>query len=72
MSGGGHTVKMKAKPGETIVFAYAVCKSRMHRDRVNAKVMTDPPIANVVDPKAMPFDATRMVYGGFNVLVDTR
>lgn len=62
--------QMKVKPGETIVFAYIVYKSRAHRDRVNAKVMKDPRIAGMCDPKDMPFDCNRMVYGGFKVLVD--
>jgi uncharacterized protein YbaA (DUF1428 family) len=62
--------QMKIKPGETVVFAYVVFKSRAHRDRVNAKVMKDPRIANMCDPKDMPFDCKRMVYGGFNVIVD--
>jgi len=59
----------RCKPGETVVFAWIVYKSRAHRDRVNAKVMADPRIANV-DPKSMPFDVKRMAYGGFRVLVD--
>ena len=62
--------QMKAKPGETVVFAYIVYKSRAHRDKVNAKVMKDPRIANMCDPKNVPFDCKRMVYGGFQVLVD--
>ena len=62
--------QMKVKPGETIVFAYILYKSRAHRDRVNAKVMKDPRIANMGAPKDMPFDHKRMVYGGFKVLVD--
>ena len=61
---------MKVKPGETVVFSYIVFKSRAHRDRVNAKVMKDPRLAKMMDPKAMPFDVKRMVYGGFKVLVD--
>jgi uncharacterized protein YbaA (DUF1428 family) len=61
---------MKVKPGETVVFSYIVFKSRAHRDRVNAKVMKDPRLAKMMDPKAMPFDIKRMVYGGFKVLVD--
>ena len=61
--------QMKVKPGETVVFAWIVYKSRAHRDRVNAKVMKDPRITSMCDPKAMPFDCTRMVYGGFKVLV---
>ena len=36
---------VKLKPGETVVFAYIVYKSRAHRDRVNAKVMKDPRLA---------------------------
>jgi len=62
--------QMKVKPGETVVFSYIVFKSRAHRDRVNAKVMKDPRLAEMMDPKAMPFDSKRMVYGGFKVLVD--
>ena len=62
--------RMKVKPGETVVFSYIVFKSRAHRDRVNAKVMKDPRLASMMDPKKMPFDVKRMVYGGFKVLVD--
>ena len=61
------TVKLKA--GETVVFSYIVYKSRAHRDRVNAKVMKDPRIRDMCDPKDMPFDVKRMAYGGFKVLV---
>jgi len=61
--------QMKIKPGETVVFAYIVFKSRAHRDKVNAKVMADPRLANMCDPKNMPFDCARMVYGGFETLV---
>jgi uncharacterized protein YbaA (DUF1428 family) len=62
--------QFKIKPGEAVVFAYIVFKSRAHRDRVNAKVMKDPRIAGMGDPKDMPFEVKRMVYGGFKVLVD--
>jgi uncharacterized protein YbaA (DUF1428 family) len=61
---------IKTKPGETVCFSWIVFKSRAHRDRVNAKVMKDPRIANM-DPKEMPVDMKRMAYGGFKVLVDT-
>ena len=63
------TRAVKMKPGDTVVFAWIVFKSRSHRDRVNAKVMNDPRLA-MDDPSAMPVDIKRMVYGGFNVLVD--
>jgi len=58
----------KVKPGETVVFAWIVFKSRAHRDRVNAKVMKDPRLK--MDTASMPFDVKRMVYGGFKTLVD--
>lgn len=61
---------VRSKPGETVVFAWITFKSRAHRDRVNAKVMKDPRLAKMMDPKSMPFDVKRMVYGGFTVLVD--
>ena len=59
-----------AKPGETVVFAYVVYKSRAHRDQVVAKVMKDPRLANMCDPKNMPFDFKRMGYGGFKTIVE--
>lgn len=62
--------QIKLKPGETVVFAWIVFKSRAHRDRVNAKVMKDPRLAESMDLQSMPFDMKRMVYGGFKVLVD--
>ena len=60
---------VKLKPNETVMFSWIVFKSRAHRDRVNAKVMKDPRLADMMDPKAMPFDAKRMIYGGFKILV---
>ncbi len=60
----------KLKAGETVVFSWIVYKSRSHRDRINAKVMKDPPIKGVCDEKSMPFDMKRMSYGGFRVVVD--
>jgi uncharacterized protein YbaA (DUF1428 family) len=60
---------VKLKPGETVVFAYIVFKSRAHRDRVNAKVMKDPRLADMMDLKSMPFDGKRLIYGGFKMLI---
>jgi uncharacterized protein YbaA (DUF1428 family) len=60
----------KVKPGETVVFAWIVFKSRAHRDRVNAKVMKDPRLNATMDVKTMPFDFKRMSYGGFKIIVD--
>jgi uncharacterized protein YbaA (DUF1428 family) len=61
---------VRLKRGETVFFSYIVFKSRAHRDRVNARVMKDPRITGMGDVKDMPFDANRMIYGGFKVLVD--
>ena len=61
---------VKIKRGETVFFSWIVFRSRADRDRVNAKVMKDPRLEAMMDPKAMPFDAKRMIYGGFKVLVD--
>jgi uncharacterized protein YbaA (DUF1428 family) len=58
------------KSGETVVFSYIVYKSRAHRDRVVAKVMKDERLVKDMDPKTMPFDAKRMIYGGFKTMVD--
>lgn len=57
------------KPNETVVFSWIAYKSRAHRDRVNAKAMADPRLADMMNPKSMPFDGTRMFYGGFEKLV---
>lgn len=60
---------VKLKKGEVVVFSYAVYRSRKQRDRVVAKVMKDPRIADLMDPKAMPFDGRRMFWGGFKPIV---
>jgi uncharacterized protein YbaA (DUF1428 family) len=60
---------VKVKPGETVVFSWITYKSRAHRDRVNKKVMADKRLGDMMDPKALPFDAKRMIYGGFESLV---
>ena len=64
------TKQLKLKPGETVVFAYIVYKNRAHRDKVNAKVMSDPRIQECCDPKKIPFDCKRMCYGGFKTIVE--
>ena len=61
---------VKLKPNETVVFAWVTYKSRKHRDRVVAKVMKDARFAGM-DPKSMPFDGKRMIYGGFTTIVGT-
>lgn len=65
------TKAFKAKPGETIVFAWIVYKSRKHRDQVNAKVMKDESMLAGMEGKKMPFDVKRMCYGGFEIIVES-
>jgi uncharacterized protein YbaA (DUF1428 family) len=60
---------IRVRKGETVVFSWITFKSRAHRDRVNAKVMKDPRLNAMCDPKAMPFDCARMLDGGFKVIV---
>ena len=61
----------KARPTETVVFAWILYKSRAHRDAVNARVMKDERITEMVKKgKKMPFDMKRMSYGGFEVIVE--
>ncbi|HEV7489533.1 MAG TPA: DUF1428 domain-containing protein [Rhodanobacteraceae bacterium] len=60
---------VKLKPGEVVLFSWIVYKSRAQRDRVMKKVMSDPRLADMMDPKKMPFDGKRMFWGGFKPLV---
>ena len=61
---------VKLKPDELVVFSWIVYKSRAARDRINAKVMKDPRLAKMMDPKKMPFDGKRMFWGGFKPIVE--
>jgi uncharacterized protein YbaA (DUF1428 family) len=56
---------VKLKPGETVAVGWITYKSRVQRDRVNAKAMKDKRLAAIMDPKALPFDGMRMFMGGF-------
>jgi uncharacterized protein YbaA (DUF1428 family) len=61
---------VKLKKGETVMFSWIVYNSKAERDRVNKKVMKDRRLAAMMDPKSMPFDAKRMFWGGFKVMID--
>ena len=61
---------IKTKKGETVFFSWIVYRSRAQRDAINKKIMKDPRIAAMCQGKKMPFDVKRMLYGGFEVLVD--
>ena len=60
---------VQLKDDEIVVFSWIVYKSREHRDTVNAKVMDDPRMKKMMDPKNMPFDGKRMFWGGFKTFV---
>ena len=60
---------VKLKNGETVIFSWITYKSRKHRDQVLAKVMKDKRLAEMMNPKALPFDGKRMIYGGFKTVV---
>ena len=62
---------VKLKENEVVVFSFIVFRNRRHRDEVNKKVMADPRLAGMVDdPKSLPFDGRRMIYGGFRNIVE--
>ena len=60
---------VKLKPGEVVLFSWIVYKSRAQRDSVNKKVMSDPRLAFMMDPKKLPFDGRRMFWGGFKPII---
>lgn len=60
---------VKLKPDETVIFAWIVYKSRAHRDRVNAKAMSDPRMQKLMETSGVPFDGKRMIFGGFDMIV---
>jgi len=57
---------VKLKSGESVIFSYAVYKSRAHRDQVMAKIMKDESVMKMWE--AMPFDGMRMIWGGFKTI----
>ncbi|WP_339804916.1 DUF1428 domain-containing protein [uncultured Marinobacter sp.] len=59
---------VKCQPDETVVFSWIIWPSREVRDAGMKKVMEDPRIQPDVNP--MPFDGKRMIYGGFQMIVD--
>jgi uncharacterized protein YbaA (DUF1428 family) len=62
-------LSVKRKPSETVAFSWITYKSRTHRDRVNKKVMGDPRMQEF-EVEDFPADMKRMIYGGFEVIVD--
>ena len=61
---------VKLEDGEIVVFSWIVYESREARDRINAKVMADPRLEEMMNPKDLPFDSKRMFFGGFKTIVE--
>ena len=59
---------VKCEPDETVVFSWITWPSREVRDQGMAKVMADPRLQPSQNP--MPFDGKRMIYGGFEMIVE--
>ena len=59
---------VKAKPDEVVLFSWVEYPSKQVRDAANEKMRADPNASAMA--ASMPFDAQRMVYGGFSVIVE--
>ena len=59
---------VNAKPDEKVVFAWFEYPDKATRDAANAKMMSDPRMEEM--GKSMPFDGKRMIYGGFDAIVE--
>jgi len=62
---------VQAKEGETIVFSWFEYPDKATRDAAGQKMMTDPRMQTMMG-EAVPFDGKRMIYGGFQSIVDER
>jgi len=61
---------VKLEEGEVCVFSWITYASRADRDSVTEKVMQDPRLASMMNPENSPFDGKRMIYGGFETIVE--
>ena len=59
---------VKRQDDESVIFSWIVWPSRQVRDEAWKKVMEDPRMKPENNP--MPFDGKRMIYGGFEMIVD--
>ena len=62
------TMAVQRKDDETVVFSWITWPSKAARDAGMAKVMADPRMQT--DRNPMPFDGKRVIFGGFEVIVD--
>jgi len=59
---------VQAKEGETVVFSWFEYPSRQARNAANEKISNDPRMSGMVE--SMPFDGQRMIFAGFDALLD--
>ena len=59
---------VQAKEDEVVIFSWVIYENRAARDEILRKVMSDPRMD--MNPATMPFDGKRMIYGGFEVVVE--
>jgi uncharacterized protein YbaA (DUF1428 family) len=62
------SMAVKREADETVVFSWITWPSRQVRDEAWKKVMADPRLQP--DSNPMPFDGKRLIYGGFEVIVE--
>jgi len=62
------TKAVKLKPDETVIFSWIEYKTKRDRDAVNKKVLADPRLQ--MEMSDLPFDAKRMIYGGFKSVIE--
>lgn len=55
---------------EVVFFSWITYPSRELRDQCNDKVMKDPRMAEMMKGENMPFDGKRLIYGGFDMVID--
>jgi uncharacterized protein YbaA (DUF1428 family) len=59
---------VQCRDDETVVFSWIIWPSRAARDAGMRKVMDDPRMSEEANP--MPFDGQRLIYGGFELIVE--
>lgn len=59
---------VRCRPDETVVFSWITWPSRAAKDAGMAKAVSDPRLRPDLNP--MPFDGQRMIFGGFEVLLE--
>jgi uncharacterized protein YbaA (DUF1428 family) len=60
------TMAVQRKSDETVIFSWITWRDKQARDMGMKKAMEDKRLASM----EMPFDGKRMIYGGFEVVLD--